>query len=207
MMRCFLSLVFLSCVTLGFSQNEFKGGVALGMTTTQVSGDGLGGWDKFGVVAGAWVDMPIHQDWSIQLGMSYINKGSKTKRDTINYQTFGYYLNYVDVPVLLQRKITMRSKPQGEVGFGPYIGLLLNQKIVSNGVDRDILPPFERYDIGLNCTFRWWWSNRVYTSLAFTTSVLPTRPNPSSVNPGSYYEKGTYNQTLQFCFGRRFGAD
>ncbi|MFM7731755.1 MAG: outer membrane beta-barrel protein, partial [Flavobacteriales bacterium] len=205
--RICLLLMLMGSASLGFSQEGFKGGVVLGLTTTQVSGDGLGGWDKFGLVAGAWVDMPVHPDWSIQLGMSYVNKGSKTKRDTINYQSFGYYLNYIDVPILLQRKIVMRSKFNGEVGFGPYIGLLLNQKIVSNGFDREILPPFERYDIGLNCTFRLWWSNHLYTSLAFTTSVLPTRPNPSAVNPGSYYEKGTYNQTLQFCLGRRFGRD
>mgnify|MGYP001028114752 CR=1 FL=1 len=207
MIRNIFLLTFLLISVIVSAQRQFQGGLLVGGVTTQVSGDGLGGWDKFGVVAGGWVSMPIHADWSIQLGMNYINKGSKTKRDTINFQSFGYYLNYVDVPILIQRHLTLRSKFQAEIALGPYAGFLLNQKIKSNGVDREVTPPFERYDIGLNATFQLWWSSKIFTSLAFTTSVLPTRPNPSSVNPGSYYEKGTYNQTIQFCLGKKFGDD
>ena len=207
MIRSLFLFAFLGLNVIAAAQQQFQGGLVIGVTTTQVSGDGLGGWDKFGVVAGGWVNMPVFAEWSLQLGMNYINKGSKTKRDTINFESFGYYLNYVDVPILLQRHLTLRSKFKADVGFGPYAGFLLNQKIKSNGIDREVTPPFERYDIGLNASCKLWWSSTIFTSLAFTTSVLPTRPNPSSVNPGSYYEKGTYNQTIQFCLGKKFGGD
>jgi len=81
------------------AQQAFNAGVALGMTTSQISGDGLGGWDKFGFTGGAYVNAPFNSKNGLRIGLYYSEKGSRTKRDTLNFNTFAYRLNYIEVPM------------------------------------------------------------------------------------------------------------
>ncbi len=202
-------LIFIFCCCLCsmqfFSQKEFKGGLIAGPVTTQISGDGLGGWDKFGFAAGAWVNVPLGDRLGLGLSMKYINKGSKTKRDTLTNQSFGFYLNYIDVPLLLTYDL-LRKKSTFTISVGPYIGIMMNQKIRYNGADTDIPIPFNKTDIGGQLGIAYWAGQKLFFEFDITSSILPTRPNPSAVNPGSYYEKGNYNQTLQLLIGLRFGG-
>ena len=202
-----LAFVFCCCLfSLNFfGQKEFKGGIVFGPTTTQISGDGLGGWDKFGLSAGAWVNIPLGDKLGLGLSMKYINKGSRTKRDTLTNQSFGFYLNYIDVPLLLTYDVSTK-KSQLTFSIGPYVGIMMNQKIKYNGADLAIDIPFNKTDIGAQLGIAYWMSQKLFVEFDVATSVLPTRPNPSKVNPGSYYEKGTYNQTLQLLIGLRFGG-
>ena len=89
MMKLFFALLLLGLSQISFAQEEsgqkrnFKGGLIAGAVTSQISGDGLGGWDKFGLAAGAWVNVPFSDRASATMSMKYINKGSRTKRDTL----------------------------------------------------------------------------------------------------------------------------
>lgn len=189
------------------AQKAFKGGVVAGPVVTQISGDGLGGWDKLGFSAGAWVNMPVTEKMGIGITMKYINKGSKTKIDTITYNTFGYYLNYIDIPVLFTYNTAFR-KMKVTASVGPYVGVLLNQKIKSNRANYDLgLAPFKSYDMGGQAAVAFWGGSNLFFELALSSSMIPTRPNPSVTNKFSYYEQGNYNQTLQFNIGLRFGKD
>ncbi|MFM7726384.1 MAG: outer membrane beta-barrel protein, partial [Flavobacteriales bacterium] len=181
-----------------------KGGLLLGGVTSQISGDGLGGWDKFGMTAGAWVQVPFSKKVSATMSMKYINKGSRTKLDTITFNRFGYYLNYVEVPISFSYTPSKKFSDQLRVSFGPYAGYLFNQKIISNGYDYEVNPPFERLDVGLELGVSFWVTPKLGVSVMSSSSVLPTRPNPSRVNPLSYYEKGNYNQTLQLIVAKGF---
>lgn len=207
MMKHVCWFIFLLTCNGMLAQREFMGGVIAGGVTSQISGDGLGGWDKFGMVGGAWVEIPLSDKMGLNLAMKYINKGSRTKVDSVNFQTFGYYLNYIDVPLLFT--YSLRSRPdKGKLDLliGPVAGVLLNQKIVSNGFEVDVNPPFRSFELGAELAFRFWAGEGFFLQFGGGTSVLPTRPNPSQVNKLSYYESGNYNQTLQFVLGLRFGG-
>jgi hypothetical protein len=202
----FLILMFCSS-NLIFAQREFKGGFLAGAVTSQISGDGLGGWDKFGLVAGAWVEVPFSDRMALNVTMKYINKGSRTKVDSVSFQTFGYYLNYIDVPLLISYRFNSASQKNPiDLLLGPSIGILLNQKIVSNGFEVEVNPPFRNYEVGAELALRMWFGQSFFGQLAIATSVLPTRPNPSQVNKLNYYESGNYNQTIQLTFGLRLGG-
>ncbi|MFN5620602.1 MAG: porin family protein [Flavobacteriales bacterium] len=187
------------------SRRNFTGGLVAGGVTSQISGDGLGGWDKFGVTAGAWVSVPLSEQLSATMSMKFINKGSRTKLDTLTYNTFGYYLNYVEVPIWFSYSVSRKEPGKMVVNLGPYAGYLFNQKIVSNGYDYSVNPPFEQIDIGIEAGVSFWITPKFSVNFMTSTSVLPTRPNPAQVNPLSYYEKGNYNQTLQLTFCKGFG--
>jgi hypothetical protein len=207
MMRLACVLLLLNAPLLLMAQREFKGGLMAGGVTSQISGDGLGGWDKFGLVGGAWVEVPFSDRMALNVAMKYVNKGSRTKADSVSFQTFGYYLNYIDVPLLL----TCSLKPAKgikniDILLGPTVGVLLNQKIVSNGFEFDVNPPFRKYEVGAELAIRAWLGEVLHLQGALFSSVLPTRPNPSQVNQNSYYERGNYNQVIQLTLGLRIGG-
>ena len=210
MVRCaiivFLLIPFLANAQReeGTSKRNFKGGIVAGGVTSQISGDGLGGWDKFGMTAGAWVNVPFSERASATMSMKYINKGSRTKLDTLNFNTFAYHLNYIEVPIWFSYAPSKKEPDRLVINFGPYASYLLNQKIVSNGFDNLVNPPFESMDIGLELGVSFWVTPKFCVSLMGSSSVIPTRPNPAQVNPLSYYEKGNYNQTLQLLIAKGF---
>ncbi len=204
-------IVLLSLPFFGVAQNEessskrnFKGGLLAGAVTSQISGDGLGGWDKFGMAGGAWVSVPFSERSSATMTMKYINKGSRTKRDTINFNTFGYYLNYIELPIWFSYRASKKAESKLIVNGGPYVGFLIRQKIIANGYDYSVNPPFEKFDAGVELGVSYWLTPSFGVHIMGSSSVIPTRPNPAQVNPLSYYEKGNYNQTLQFLLSVAF---
>ncbi len=81
----YLSLSFLfiliSFSFSGLSQLEFSGGIELGVSSTQLSGDALSGFDKFGLSAGPFIRTTFSEKSSAKLGILYLNKGSKKNAD------------------------------------------------------------------------------------------------------------------------------
>jgi len=181
------------------AQQAFSAGLALGMTTSQISGDGLGGWDKFGLTGGAYVNAPFSSKNGFRLGLYYTEKGSRTKRDTLNFNTFAYRLKYIEVPV----QYSFQNGPI-TILSGLYYGRLIKQDILSNRASYAVNPAFRNYDIGLALGATLQMGDHFFIEGKFSTSVIPTRPLPNFANPNSYYEKGNYNQVLNFLIGRNF---
>lgn len=198
-------LLLIGWLTNVNGQKEFKGGIIGGIVTTQMSGDGLAGWDKIGFSAGGWVSIPISEKAALTISMRYITKGSKTKLDTLTYNSFAYHLNYIDMPVrlnvpLLQRRTSLT------LNIGPYADVLVKQKIVSNGYEYEVNPPFKDFDFGGSLGLTWWLGKKIFIDVSGTSSILPIRNAPEVVNKLNYYEYGNYNQTLEFTLGIRFGG-
>ncbi len=181
------------------AQQAFNAGVALGMTTSQISGDGLGGWDKFGFTGGAYVNAPFNSKNGLRIGLYYSEKGSRTKRDTLNFNTFAYRLNYIEVPM-------QWSYQNGPFTFlsGVYYGQLIKQEVLANSLTYSVNPSFRNFDVGIALGAIAQLGDHLFVEAKFSSSVLPTRPSPNFANPNSYYEKGNYNQALHFLIGRNF---
>jgi len=194
-----LFLAFLLLSMTSSAQQAFKAGVSLGMTTSQISGDGLGGWDKFGITGGAFVSAPLSSKNGFRIGINYADKGSRTKRDTLNFNTFAYRLRYVEVPV-------QYSFQNGPFTFlsGLYYGRLIRQDILANSLTYEVIPAFRNFDVGLALGATLQMGDHFFIEGKFSTSIIPTRPSPNFANPNSYYEKGNYNQVLYFLIGRNF---
>ncbi len=194
-----LFVFFALCSCSLHAQQAFNAGLAMGMTTTQISGDGLGGWHKFGLSGGAYVNAPLSSKRSLRIGIYYTEKGSRTKQDTINYISFAYRLKYVEVPVQL-------AFQDGPITFtsGLYYGRLIKQEILANKLPYPVTPPFRSYEVGLCVGALLQLGDHLFIEGKFSTSVIPTRPSPNFANKNSFYEKGNYNQVLNFMIGRNF---
>lgn len=193
----FLLLCWVQSLT---AQSVFTGGLSAGGVTSQVSGDGLGGWDKFGFYGGGWVHAAFGETYGGQMNIQFITKGSRKNADEENgdFNTFSFNLNYIEIPLLA----TYSSK-NWRIGVGPSVGLLISQKQLFNGLEYEITPPFSTLDISGCLSVQTKLGERLSLELRGFTSILPTRPAPAVVNALSYYEQGNYNQVI--TLGLQYG--
>ena len=73
-------LLFCGLLTLSVQAQNFGGGLILGLSTSQVGGDNLGGFNKAGLLTGAFVNSNISSLLNIQMEMTYIQKGSNNPK-------------------------------------------------------------------------------------------------------------------------------
>ena len=119
--------VLLLCVflALNIQAQNFAGGIVLGLSTSQIAGDNLGGFNKAGLLAGVFANKSISPLLSFQMEMTYIQKGSNNP-DMNDYKSKNVgkpdiSLNYIEVPILLQYKQNTTLKIEGGVQFANLI--------------------------------------------------------------------------------------
>jgi hypothetical protein len=186
------------------AQKKFQGGFYAGGTTSQISGDGLGGWNKFGLNAGAFVQVAFGEKSGLSLGIDYAMRGSKKPADTNNgdYLVFEYRLNYIDLPVLYKQQFGEKI----ELGIGPVVGLLTKQKTWDNSTNNeiDLQYPFNKLDFSGAFTASYLITPKLFFELRSQSSLLPARKAPDKGATNKYYTAGNYNQMLQLNIGWKF---
>ncbi len=100
----FCNAVLLMFTFLACSQSPFYAGISFGAITSQVDGDGYGGYNKSGIHGGVWVSRNFSDNYSYLLEISYRPKGSKnslkSNEDEIDYYKLN--LHYVEVPITIR---------------------------------------------------------------------------------------------------------
>ena len=202
----YLSLSFLfiliSFSFSGLSQLEFSGGIELGVSSTQLSGDALSGFDKFGLSAGPYVRTTFSEKSSARLGILYLNKGSKKNANPKNGDliTYAIRLNYVEAPITYSYSIH-NIRAEGGLAIGRLIS---SSELGTDGRERDFVFPFEKMDYSVIVGVNYFFSENIFVNGRWSQSVIPVRKSPSVVNSGSFYEAGMYNTALQFMIGFEF---
>lgn len=133
-MRIFF-VIFLAFPFFCFSQT-FSGGLITGVVASQISGDGLGGFNKFSGQLGAFVSKKISDTLQLEFQMYYLQKGSRKAANGItgNLLSYKMQLNYIEIPVLL--RYNYKNKLNFEGGLSAAV---LFKSKVSNAFGE--LPP------------------------------------------------------------------
>ena len=101
-MRKAIIILFILTTTSVCVAQSIKGGLAAGLNVTQVDGDEVFGYHKFGIITGPMAIVPIGKKFSVSIETLYNQKGS-IQRPRFNDSLNGAYkliLNYLEVPVL-----------------------------------------------------------------------------------------------------------
>lgn len=103
MRRIILFIVLCLLPTVIFAQS-IKGGLALGFNASQVDGDEVFGYHKFGFNTGPFATIPLGKNFSATIETLYNQKGSYQRPQFADSLSGEYQLilNYLDVPVLFQ---------------------------------------------------------------------------------------------------------
>ncbi len=176
---------------------RFDLGYFIGPSSSQMSGDGLGGFDKFGGTAGLSLRANISDRSDVLLGMGFISKGSRAPLDTLTRNVFAYRLNYIQIPVTWQ----IHWNEKINVHLSPYAAFLVHQSVMANKESYTLTeyggqPAFNDWDFGINAGIGFVFTDNTSIVFEFGQSVVPIRPNPSPTNQFSYYERGNYNSTV-----------
>lgn len=121
MKKVFLLTALFSNLSL-FAQ-KFEAGFVGGFSASQISGDGLAGFDKGGARLGTYISYP-HKNKRIhfEVGMQYLQKGSKEPSGERGISNYNMNLHYIEVPVTVN--YSLKNGLLLETGIGA--GILVN---------------------------------------------------------------------------------
>ncbi len=198
--KFFLTTTFFCWALICFSQVGFRGGLTAGPITSQVHGDGIAGFFKVGVSAGALVEMTFNKRLSTRMEILYTPKGSRSRPDSLNLYYYKLSLQYIEIPLGLNF-----NYDKFQFGFGPYFGLLIRQReYFSPGLAFAVNPPYNPVDFGGHIGCRYMLGEKWFAHARYSQSILPIRnaPRDNQVS-GTYKTQGT-NFDLRIMLGILF---
>jgi len=190
-----LLLVFLFTSFHGFAQ-EFNAGIYGGIVASQLDGDTYEGYDKAGLITGAYINRYFTKKVGWQMGLRYAQKGSR-RNDTKNSVFYKCNLQYMEMP------LTMRYQHFKKLDFeaGVSLGYLLKAMESINGEDfEEILdPPFNKFELASIFGVNYHFNKKIAVGWHFSYSLLAIRPFADGSN--SPMDKGQHNNLLYFTVG------
>jgi opacity protein-like surface antigen len=188
-----LLILFFFFNTAAFAQH-FKGGLIVGISTSQVDGDNLGGYTKAGLKAGALVYRKLSDKFSLQFELEFIQKGS---RRPLNEEDNSFYLmrlNDIDAPLFLQYALTKNWV----VEAGPAIGTLVSAYEEDERGSIRNAESFHRFDYLANAGVNYFISRNVAANVRYSYSVVSIRRSNATIFDNFYFNPGQYNNMIAF---------
>jgi hypothetical protein len=129
MLRYQIAFYLLFFVLAGFVQQslaqQFHGGLTAGLVGSQVAGDTYSGYKKAGIYAGGYVSLDVGERSSLQMELTYFQKGSRENPTEKNgYDYFLFRADYIEMPVLYQYK--MGKDKRFTIEAGPSVGFVVS---------------------------------------------------------------------------------
>ena len=194
MKKKFTILLCCGFLTINTQAQNFGGGLIAGIATSQVSGDQLGGFNKVGFLVGAFTNKSISPLLSIQMEMTYIQKGSNNPKMNEN-SISDISLSYVEIPLLLKYQQSNTIAIEGGIETAFLISSSDND--IYGKISATNRREFNTTDIGVFIGLDYSISPRLILNSRISNSIIPIRAHAS----GATYKlnKGQYNSVLSFA--------
>ena len=187
--------------------SRFYGGVRVGFTASQISGDDLTGFHKVGAAVGAFVNHTIVPSGrlKLQLELDFMMKGSHSYSPKNDFADnfYSLTLGYVEMPLLVvwtAGKWTLWGKPfQFELEIGPVLGVnVFSREREANGliVGR---PPFRWYEFSGIAGISLMIADHHSVNFRFENSIVPVRI-PTWVYDRLVYKQFNTLLTFSYCY-------
>lgn len=173
---------------------SFNAGLVGGLSGTQVDGDGLGGYNKLGIYAGAFVNREINDRWSWQFEMAYSQKGSRrvVKPETLDDGPWiRLQMHYIDVPLLLIWDY--RDNIAFEAGVSGNLLLSYTYRDLRNNL---LNTNFSRFESALLLGGRYQLKENLYVFARASYSMFSIDPNANLLPFFALVQRGTYNNVI-----------
>lgn len=195
-------ILFLNIIFSNLKAQVIKGALIAGFNMTQVDGDEVYGFKKFGFNVGAAAIIPVKKKWSVSLETIFSQKGAYQRPQYFDslYTGTGEYnlkLNYVEVPVLMH----FTEKNLFSFGAGFSWGRLVSSKEIEHG---GIQPPYSDsvyfnkndYNLLVDFRFRIWKRLKFNIRYAYSLAKIRTREFYSLANTS--WSRKQYNNVITF---------
>lgn len=115
-----LGIILLLFIVLPMEGQYFQGGFTAGITGSQVDGDYMEGYNKFGFSGGIFVRRGLGDNFGFQADFKYIMKGAAKRTSQNDREVFKLTLHYVEIPFVF----TLQTSEKFEFELGPGVGYL-----------------------------------------------------------------------------------
>lgn len=193
-----LIVISVVCMSIVKAQ-EFGGGVIAGVSSSQLSGDHLGGFNKLGLLLGVYTNRSLSRKLNVKMELNYIEKGSRNPENNLT-GAHEYSLNYIEIPVLLQYQAQSNIK----IESGLYLGVLMKEvESYADGVIVEGNNPsngsFNKTDFGFCIGLDYSISNSLSINSRLNNTFLFTPVRAHASGAEIWYNQGQYNTVLSFA--------
>lgn len=194
----FIGLLFFA--TFQLQAQVFKPGIILGLSGSQINGDGYGGYNKLGIIAGGLVNTKISNHWSSQFELYYIKKGSQKNPhpDKEDYESFNLNIHYIEMPIVIRYHYEKFNFEAGLYGARMFKHDVSDQFGKTEIYD----PPIKDWDLGGLIGFSYQFKERIEFNLRSKTSFIPIRDFNNLDAYTNFWDRmlnrGWYNFDLNF---------
>jgi len=193
MLRKFAILLCCGFLTIHIQAQNFGGGIILGLSTSQVSGDKLGGFNKAGLLIGGFIDLQISNRLRGQMEMTFIQKGSNNpKMNENSYSDIN--LSYVEIPFLLKYQQSLSIAIEGGIETAFLISANVND--IYGQISSNSTREFNTTDISVVIGLDYFINTKLILNSRISNSIIPIRAHASGAT--FKLNKGQYNSVLSF---------
>lgn len=196
-------LFFLNLSFSQYNQTRFFIGISAGLTGCQVHGDNYSGYNKLGWMAGLFVHYKWFQNVIPQLGIIYIQKGSRHNPDSANMSQYLLRLHFVEIPINI-KFLFLRKKLF--LCIGHSIGYLFDYYEETNYLNITNTVQNEKFEFSINTGLGYQINDQFNIELRANNGYTPFRKYgiPGNIfynNPiARMFNKGLYNNILELIF-------
>ncbi len=186
---CFAFLPLLS------DAQRFKGGALVGFNVSQIDGDFWAGYNKAGLVGGAYVFTKFRDNWGAQMEIRYSAKGSANSINSADHRKIR--LQYIEIPLLATYDIFKDFQAQGGVSLGYLFNAAQN-----DGYGYETFDQFDKYEIALSIGVNYEVLEKLSINARFSYSILPTY----AMYSGASFPYAMFNNIISFVLFYRIGG-
>ena len=181
----------------------FSARLHLGFSASQVHGDQISGFNKFGLSTGASVDMHRNGRDGVQFGLFYTQKGSRRVPDTKNgdFNSWRYRFTYIDLPLIR----TWNPSPDWWWGAGlqPSVLVSAEEDFYGNGYSELSYLELNSIDLSGVLQAGYQLSENAALEVRLSQSLLPISERPDQ--PILRWDNFMMNMAIQWMVTWRLG--
>ena len=162
-------------------------GLKAGLNISNISNSDTN--SKAGFYGGAFANIPVAQDFSVQPEVLYSGMGAKSKynsSDKIN-------LDYIAVPVMFQ----YNALPNLYVEAGPQFGFLVGAKLKTNSGSLDLKDSTKTFDFGLGLGAGYYFTQNIGVNVRYVAGLTDIAKNRVG---GDSSKNGVFQVGLAYKF-------
>ena len=191
-----ISLTIILFISSNINAQNFKAGLKTGISTSQVSGDNLAGFNKAGIIIGGFVNRNINQLLSLQFEIIFIQKGSSNTNK--NNLISDIHLDYIEVPLLLK----YRQSEKIYIESGIHTSALINGYYHDLYGELDSQNQFDNFELGYIIGIIYKINSKLSLNTRASNSIIPFAEHASGQT--YRFNKGKYNTGLSFILQYQF---
>lgn len=197
MKKAGFGILFIVMFSLSGYAQVIKGAAILGTNLSQVDGDEIYGFHKFGLNVGASAIIPINDNWSVSLETLYSEKGSFRGPQYVPPKDGSYLLklNYAEVPVLLH----FEDRETMTFGLGASWGRLVQMEEYEHSHKipwTNLSGPYETDDFNVIVDIRFRVYKRLWGNARYAYSFAKIRTRQFEDITGQKWTRDQYNNLI-----------